>query len=125
MILLGRAYQNILFGNLNIFGKISYSRPSSFNTFVYQNSLFEKLFIKPEAILCDSLLDAYFLPQSFHTPYDNVVTNNRTPHPARKCPASPLCSFTQGISVDPPWFALCVVQHISFYTRGHECSVSA
>ena len=125
MTLLGRALSNILFGNLNIFDKISYSRPSSFNTFVYQNSLFDKLFIKIEAILCDSLLDAYFVPQSFHTPYDNVVTNNLTPHPARKCSVSPLCSFTQGISVDPPWFALCVVSNISFYTRGHECSVGA
>ena len=86
MILLGRAYQNILFGNLNIFGKISYSRPSSFNTFVYQTSLFEKLFIKIEAILCDSLLDVCFVPASYHTPYDYVVTNNCTPHLARKCP---------------------------------------
>ena len=41
MILLGRAYRNILFENLNISGKISYSRPSSFYTFVYQTSLFE------------------------------------------------------------------------------------
>ena len=86
MILLGRAYQNILFGNLNIFGKISYSRPLSFNTFVYQTSLFEKLFIKIEAFLCDSLLDMCFVLASYHTPYVYVATNNYIPHLARKCP---------------------------------------
>ena len=85
MILLGRAYQNILFGNLNIFGKISYSRPLSFNTFVYQTSLFEKLFIKIEAILCDSLLDMCFCAHII--PYAICLCGDHNiPHLARECP---------------------------------------
>ena len=84
MILLGRAYQNILFGNLNISGKISYSRPSSFNTFVYQTSLFEKIVYQNWSILCDSLLNMCFCVHNI--PYAICLRGDHNiPHLAREC----------------------------------------
>ena len=99
MILLGRAYQNILFGNLNISGKISYSRPLSFNTFVYQTSLFEKIVYQNWSIfvwlIAGYVVCARIIPyaiclcgdQQLHTP--SCTWMPRT---------SPPWSSTQGIS---------------------------
>ena len=86
MILLGRAYQNILFGNLNIFGKyLTQGLCLSTHLFIRPVCL-KKLFIKIEAFLCDSLLDMCFVLASYHTPYVYVATNNYIPHLARECP---------------------------------------
>ena len=99
MILLGRAYRNILFENLNISGKISYSRPSSFYTFVYQTSLFENclsqiwsifVWLIAGHVVCARFISyaiCLFGDQQLHTP--SCTWMPRT---------SPPWSSTQGIS---------------------------
>ena len=85
MILLGRAYQNILFGNLNIFGKyLTQGLCLSTHLFIRPVCL-KKLFIKIEAFLCDSLLDMCFCAHII--PYAICLCGDHNiPHLARECP---------------------------------------
>ena len=99
MILLGRAYQNILFGNLNIFGKISYSRPLSFNTFVYQTSLFEKIVYQNWSIFVWLIAGYVFCARII--PYAICLCGDQqlhTPSCTWMPRTSPPWSSTQGIS---------------------------
>ena len=83
MILLGRAYQNILCWNLIYWIRI-FSSPLFFNTVVYQTSLRKKI-IKTE-VLCDSLLDTDFGSIAInHTPYVFMGEHNIS-HPALNAP---------------------------------------
>ena len=74
MILLGRAYQNILFGNLNIFGKyLTQGLCLSTHLFIRPVCLI-KLFIKIEAFCVTHCWICVFVFTTYHTPYVYVVT---------------------------------------------------
>ena len=74
MILLGRAYQNILFGNLNIFGKyLTQGLFLSTHLFIRPVCLI-KLFIKIEAFCVTHCWICVFVFTTYHTPYVYVAT---------------------------------------------------